>query len=161
VAATHAHPQLAGSRLQGQGSLRFLGMRIYHARLWTLGDFRSEPYAQQPLVLELEYLRALQGSAIAERSLQEMRRIGPISDAQAQRWLAQMQRLFPDVQPGDRITGQLLPGQGADFWHNGRRLGRVGEAEFASLFFGIWLSAHTSEPDLRLALLGQVRGSVR
>ena len=158
---TGVHPQLTGGRLQGEATLRFIGMRIYHARLWTLPDFRSEKFGEQPLLLELDYLRDFKGSAIAERSLQEMRRVGHVSEAQALRWLEQMQRIFPDVKAGDRLTGQLLPGQGAAFWHNGRPIGRIPEAEYASLFFGIWLSPGTSEPDMRLALLGQGTGGRR
>ena len=161
VAGTASPAQLAGSRLQGEATLRFVGLRIYHARLWTLPDFRSEKLGEQPLALELDYLRDIKGSAIAERSLQEMRRVGSFSEAQGQRWLEQMQRIFPDIKAGDRLTGQLLPGQGAAFWHNGRPTGRVPEAEFATLFFGIWLSPATSEPDMRLALLGQATGSRR
>ena len=153
-----ASPQLPGSRLQGQATLRYFGLRIYHAKLWTLNDFRAELGTQQPLVLELEYLRALQGRAIAERSLQEMQRAGPIDDAKAQRWLAEMQRIFPDVQAGDRISGQHLPGLGARFWHNGQLLGQVDDADFARLFFGIWLSPSTSKPDMRLSLLGLGNG---
>lgn len=156
-----AHPQLTGSRLQGEATLRFIGLRIYHARLWALPDFRSDKLGEQPLLLELDYLRDFKGSAIAERSLQEMRRVGTVSEAQGQRWLEQMQRIFPDVKAGDRLTGQWLPGQGAAFWHNGRSIGRIPEAEFASLFFGIWLSPGTSEPDMRLALLGQGTGGRR
>ena len=106
-------------------------------------------------MLELEYLRDLKGQAIAERSLQEMRRAGPLPEAQAQRCLAEMQRIFPDVKAGDRITGQHLPGTGARFWFNGRPAGQVDDASFARLFFGIWLAPTTSEPDMRLALLGQ------
>jgi len=157
-----AHPQLAGSRLQGEATLRYFGLRVYHARLWTLPEFRGNPLAEQPLVLELEYLRDLKGSAIAERSLQEMRRAGPIPEAQAQRWLAEMQRIFPDVKAGDRISGQLLPGQAARFWHNGSPAGQIDDALFARLFFGIWLAPTTSEPDMRQALLGQAgRGPAR
>ena len=153
-AASAGHPQLPGSRLQGQGLLRYLGLRVYQARLWTLPSFRANGPLEQPLVLELEYLRSLKGAAIAERSLQEMRRVGPIDDAQGQRWLAEMQRLFPDVQAGDRLSGLLLPGQGARFWHNQRLLGQIEEPQFARLFFGIWLAPATSEPELRTALLG-------
>ena len=155
------HPQLPGSRLQGEATLRFFGLRIYHARLWTLPDFRANQGADQPLVLELEYLRDLQGSAIAERSLQEMQRAGSIPQAQAQRWLADMQRIFPDVKAGDRISGQHLPGQGARFWHNGRLAGQIEDAAFARLFFGIWLAPTTSAPDMRQALLGQADAEPR
>ena len=157
--AAWAHPQLPGSRLQGEATLRYFGLRIYHARLWTLPDFRSGQSVEQPMVLELEYLRELKGQAIAERSLQEMQRAGPIPEAQAQRWLAEMQRIFPDVKAGDRISGQHLPGQGARFWHNGRPAGQVDDPGFARLFFGIWLAPSTSEPGMRVALLGLASGS--
>ena len=111
------------------------------------------------MVLELEYLRELKGQAIAERSLQEMQRAGPMAEAQAQRWLAEMQRIFPDVKAGDRISGQHLPGQGARFWLNGQPVGQVEDPAFARLFFGIWLAPSTSEPGMRVALLGLASGS--
>ena len=150
-----AHPELPGSRLQGEATLRYFGLRIYHARLWTLPDYRVSQPVDQPLVLELEYLRELKGLLIAERSLKEMRRGAQITDAQAERWLTEMQRIFPDVKAGDRISGQHLPGRGARFWHNGHLAGQIDDAAFARLFFGIWLAPSTSEPDMRLALLGQ------
>lgn len=156
-----AHPQLPGGRVQGEATLRFFGLRVYHARLWTLPDFKPGQSTEQPLVLELEYLRDLQGKAIAERSLQEMQRAGPIGESQGQRWLDEMQRIFPDVKAGDRISGQHLPGQSARFWHNGRLRGQVDDPVFARLFFGIWLAPSTSEPEMRLALLGQAPGSSR
>jgi hypothetical protein len=105
-------------------------------------------------VLELEYLRDLKGPLIAERSLKEMQRGAPITQAQAEQWLAQMQRIFPDVKAGDRISGRHLPGQGARFWHNDRHVGEIEDALFARLFFGIWLAPYTSEPGLRQALMG-------
>ncbi len=154
AAAAGSHAQLPGSRLQGEATLRFFGLRVYHARLWTLPDFRPEQASEQPLVLELEYLRDLNGRAIAERSLKEMQRAGGFTEAQGQAWLAQMQRLFPDVKAGDRIRGLNEPGQGARFWHNGKPIGRVDDDAFARLFFGIWLAPSTSEPEMRQALLG-------
>ena len=147
--------QLPGSRLQGEATLRFIGLRIYHARLWTAPDFRAAHALDQPLLLELEYLRDLDGRAIAERSLKEMQREGGFSEAQGRQWLAQMQRLFPNVRAGDRISGLNSPGQGVSFWHNGQPLGRVDDADFARRFFGIWLAPSTSEPAMRLVLLGQ------
>ena len=156
-----AHPQLPGSRLQGEATLRYFGLRVYHARLWAPADFRAQQAPEQPLLLELEYLRELKGRAIAERSLQEMRRGASIGEEQGQRWLAEMQRVFPDVKAGDRIAGLHQPGQGAAFWHNGKLAGRIDDAQFARLFFGIWLAPTTSEPDMRTALLGLQNPSPR
>jgi hypothetical protein len=91
---------------------------------------------------------------IAERSITEMRRVGSFDDEQAQRWLAALKQIFPDVNAGDRITGVHRPGEGARFHVNGRLAGEVRDPLFARLFFGIWLSSRTSEPQLRAALLG-------
>ncbi len=148
------HPLLPGSRLSGEATLRYWGLRIYNARLWTLPSVRADQVADHPLVLELEYLRDLKGRAIAERSLTEMQRAGPIPEQQAQQWLAHMQRIFPDVKNGDRLTGQHHPGVGASFVYNGQPIGRVEDAEFARRFFGIWLAPTTSQPDMRTSLLG-------
>ncbi len=155
AASTVAPLQLPGSRLQGEATLRFFGLRVYHARLWTRPDFRPERFIEQPAVLELEYLRDFKGSAIAERSLQEMGRAGGFSESQASSWLADMRRIFPDVKNGDRLTGLYEPGVGARFWYNGQPAGAVADPEFGRLFFGIWLAPSTSEPAMRLALLGQ------
>jgi hypothetical protein len=140
--------------LQGEATFRYWGLKVYHAKLWTLPTFRAEDVSDQPLVLELEYLRDLKGQAIADTSIQEMRRAGRFTAVQAQRWLSDMQRLFPDIKTGDRLSGLHMPGQGVRFWHNTRALGAVNDPEFARLFFAIWLTPTTSEPQLRISLLG-------
>jgi hypothetical protein len=133
--------------------LRVWGFEVYDARLWTPVGFRHGQYTQFPFALELQYLRKLEGSAIASRSIDEMRRVGSFSDAQAQSWLAAMRELFPDVRQGERITGINVPGVGAEFWVNGQRVGVVKDVNFARLFFGIWLDERTSEPKMRGQLL--------
>jgi hypothetical protein len=158
LAATPAQPpelakELPGARWRGSGVLRFFGRHIYDARLWSVDPVVGDG-AGQPLALELIYARTLVGEQIASRSLKEMGRIGAISDEQAARWLKAMTQLFPDVSGGDRLTGVQHPGRAARFFLNGQLRGEVADAEFARLFFGIWLSPSTSEPRLRAALLG-------
>lgn len=150
--ASTAPPPLPGTGLTGQGTLRFFGLSVYHARLWTLPGFEANRYAEQALALELEYLRAFSASDIARRSIKEMRRIGSFTAQQAADWETALARLLPDVRPGDRITGLHRPGQGATFLHNDRPLGSVEDPVFSRLFFGIWLAPQTSEPALRQAL---------
>lgn len=146
--------ELPGARLQGRSTLRFLGLRIYDARLWRGAAPVGDDWSSMPFALELQYARELKGDQIAERSLQEMRRQGEIPAASATTWLAQMKQIFPDVKDGDRITGVNRPGEGVRFFLNGRARGEPRDAEFAKWFFGIWFSPRTSEPALRLALLG-------
>jgi hypothetical protein len=152
--STTSHPLLPGSRLVGETNLRFWGLRIYKARLWTSPFTRVDQVTEHPLILELDYHLELKGSAIADKSLSEMLRVGAIPEPKAQQWLTQMQRIFPDIKTGDSLTGQHHPGQGASFFHNGRSIGRIDDPEFASRFFGIWLSPTTSQPEMRINLLG-------
>ena len=149
---------LAGAQALGAATLRFLGLDIYAAKLWVQEGFSADRYAQSPFALELNYARALSGRLIAERSLQEMRRQAKPGAAQEQAWLDAMLRAFPDVQAGDRITGLHTPGSGARFWFNRQERPAVRDAQFSRLFFGIWLSDASSEPQMRSQLLG--RGSV-
>lgn len=146
--------ELPGAKLQGSGRLRFMGLRVYEARLWTVQTLAAADWARTPLALELQYARTLYGRLIAERSLDEMRRQGEIDAAKAERWTSRMKELFPDVTDGDRLTGVQRPGEATRFFFNGAAKGEVRDAEFTRLFFGIWLSAQTSEPALRDALLG-------
>ena len=159
AAAVATPPEVAaevpGARLLGAGRMRYLGLRVYDARLWAAAAPAALDWAAAALALELEYARSLDGTLIADRSLSEMLRQGEIEPAKARRWLLAMQQIFPDVQAGDRITGVNVPDAGARFLVNGRHRGDVREPEFARLFLGIWLSPRTSEPTLRDALLGK------
>ena len=148
---TTALPQ---AQLIGQGRLTVFGFQVYDARLWAAPGFGGSSYATRPLALELSYLRDFKALDIAERSIKEMRRSASISNTQEAKWLADMQRVVPDVKKGDRILGIHKPGVGADFWVNGKPVGEIQDAEFAKLFFGIWLSPKTSEPHIRSLLLG-------
>jgi len=150
--------ELPGARLQGQGSMRFLGMAVYDARLWSSETPVRGDNWSQPLALEIAYSRSLAGRKMAERTLEEMRRVGEVAPARAERWLAELTRLFPDVREGDRITGVQRPGRGVRFFYNGSAQGEVRDADFGRLFFGVWLSPRTSEPGLRESLLGSGRG---
>ena len=158
TAAPDTRPEVSAAlpqaQLIGKGRLTVFGFQVYDARLWAAPGFGGTSYATQPLALELNYLRDFKSLDIAERSLKEMRRSATISDAQEAKWLADLQRVVPDVKKGDRILGIHKPGTGADFWVNGKPVGDIQDAEFAKLFFGIWLSPKTSEPQIRTLLLG-------
>ena len=146
--------ELAQPRLAGSSRFTYWGFDVYQASLWVEPDFDAAAVARQRLALELQYLRGFKGREIAQRSIDEMRRQANFGEAKAQTWLQAMSNAFPDVANGDRLLGLYLPGRGARFYANGRLTAEIMDAEFAQLFFGIWLSERTSEPRLRLALLG-------
>lgn len=158
-AAPAAPLEVLGLRLRprGVGQLRFFGLEIYTARLWTAEGFDAERHAQHPLALELAYARSFSAKQIAERSLQEMKRQTQIGSALEADWIQKLAAVLPDVKPGDRLLGIHRPQQGAVFQAGAqpgaRTLGAVDDPQFSALFFGIWLSSATSEPGLRAALL--------
>lgn len=152
--------ELPGARLVGSGRLTYFLFHVYDARLWAGPEFEVARFDQVPLALELAYARSFDNGDIAERSIEEMRRSGPIAPEKVTRWIAAMKQAFPDVATGDRTTGVQVPGVAARFFVNGRLTGEIRDPEFTRLFFGIWLSTRTSEPRLREALLaGAPNGS--
>ncbi|MCM5570959.1 chalcone isomerase family protein [Burkholderiaceae bacterium FT117] len=150
-----ARAALGAPSLAGAGTLRWFGFRVYDAQLWTGGEgLDPRDPTSRPFALELRYARTLSGDAIADRSAEEIARLGR-GDAEArQAWHAAMRRLFPDVSEGDRILGLHRPGGAARFYLNGRLLGEVEDPRFGPAFFAIWLDPATVAPALREALLG-------
>ncbi len=148
-AASAAIP--ADWRLQGQGELRWFGLRLYEASLWAPG---GRWQADRPYALELRYARDIPSQRLVEASIEEMRRLGVADDERLARWKLALQQAFPDVKSGDVIIGLYLPDRGVEFYHQGRLSGRVDDVDFARAFFAIWLDERTREPALRARLLG-------
>ena len=143
--------ELPALKRLGEGRLRFLGIHVYDSSLWAPGPFGFD----KPFALDIRYALNIKGRALSERSIQEMKGIGFTDPEKLKRWEAAMDRVFPDIKPGDRLVGIHVPGKEARFYSNDRLLGAVADAEFARAFFGIWLDEKTSEPKLRAKLLGQ------
>jgi hypothetical protein len=154
--------QLPDARLAGEGDLRWFGLKVYSAQLWVgRPGLRIERLASAPFALDLRYATSLKGALVAERSAQEIERMGFGDPQRRGRWLDAMKRLFPaEIAKGDRLTGVHEPGRGARFFHNDRPIGAVDDPDFASAFFAIWFDERTVAPGLRDALLRQAADTV-
>ena len=135
----------------GSGEFRRFGFLIYEAVLWAATDPEKPPIA-----LQLTYKREIPGKKIVDASVQQMRDLGADENSLSN-WAVAMAAIFPNVRPGDQITGIYRPGTAA-FFYNNRPIGEIDDPEFARLFFGIWLDPRTSEAQLRNQLLGQRAG---
>lgn len=143
-------------RLRGQATMRWFGLLLYEARLWTLDAFDSKHWADQRFALELVYARSFDGAKIAQASLELMQaQHGKVTERDRQ-WLAWMQQSFPNIQAKDRLLG-LHQGakEGCRFVHNRQVRLDIPDAQFAKAFFGIWLDPRTTEPALRRSLIGE------
>jgi hypothetical protein len=154
-AFVHANWQevVPDARVSGEGDLRFLGLRIYSAKLWTPGGKWVEGV---PFALELTYHRSISRERFVSTSLDEIRRIqgNAVSETQLESWAAEMRRGFVDVSPGERIVGVFLPGQGCRFYAGNQLQHEVRDPVFASAFFAIWLDPRTRDQGLRQKLMG-------
>jgi hypothetical protein len=138
-------------RLLGSGKMSWYGLHLYDAALWApVGAF--DP--QQPFALALRYVRGFKGEHIAQRSVAEIERLGFGDLATRQRWGEAMKGIFPDVRPGDTLTGVYRPGKGAEFFYRDASIGTIDDPQFARAFFSIWLDPRTREPKLRARLIG-------
>jgi Chalcone isomerase-like len=145
---------IAGAKKLGAGPLRFLGLRIYDAELWANANFKLDSFFEHPHALKLTYARTLYGKLIAERSEQEISKLGLGDEKKRKVWLEQMTKLFPDVNKGDSLSALYTPGKGLKFLRNDAPLGDIADPEFARAFMSIWLDTGTSEPGLRKQLAG-------
>lgn len=135
----------------GEGRLRWFGLHVYDSSLWVPGDAWS---FDRVFALDIRYAMNIRGRDLTKRSLEEMRRLGFSDPAKLRRWEEAMERVFPDIRSGDRLVGVNIPGREARFYSQDRLLGTVPDPEFARAFFAIWLDEKTSEPGLRLRMLG-------
>ena len=137
-------------RALGSHRFRFLAFHVYDATLWTRGGAAA---LEQPHALDIRYAMEVAGRDLARRSVEEMRKQGVRDEAALARWEREMERVFPDIRPGDRLVGVHVPGVEARFHSQRGWIGTVRDAAFASAFFAIWLGERTSEPAMRRRLL--------
>ena len=133
----------------GEGQFRRWGFLIYDATLWSSNGKYD---ATEPFALRLSYASNVSRDQIVDASIDQMRELG-VDVAQHPDWPDKLRRVFADVNKGDSLTGIYMPGNGAVFFYNNQLTGQVDEA-LARAFFSIWLDPQTTEPDLRLSLLG-------
>jgi Chalcone isomerase-like len=153
----------SSAKLWGRHRFRHWGFHVYDAQLWVRTGFDATRALAHPMALSLVYARDIKAQDLADRSLQEIQRQTTFSATQSRQWSELMLQAFVDVRAGDRLTGIYNPTDRATFFHNGRATLECREAQFVPLFFGIWLSAQTSQPRMRRALLrlGDASGADR
>ena len=140
---------LSSAKLQGSGRLTWWGLHIYDASFYRVGSLSSPEFA-----LDMRYQKSFSGKSIANRSVEEMKRIG-VPDDQANSWGKELISFLPNVESGQTLTAIYSPKQGTSFYYEGKQIALIPGAEFPKAFFGIWLDPKTSAPKLRTELLGQ------
>lgn len=140
--------------LAGSGRLRWLGIPVYEASLWTEPQFVPERFGAYAFALEIRYARSISGSILADASLKQMQALDVVPSGRHSAWLQALTGALPDVKPGDRLTGMHLPDKGLRLYFNGQLHKAIDDPLLSQSFFAVWLSPATQEPRLRAQLLG-------
>ncbi len=157
---THVHAYAAGwrqdlpqAKLIGSGDLRWFGLHIYSARLWTESP-TFDP--KNSFALELTYQRNITRERFVDTSVDEIKRLygNGISNEILQRWRSHMEKAFTDVKSGDQLIGVHLPKIGCRFYSRDKLLAEINDTDFADAFFAIWFDPRSKDSGLRKQLTG-------
>jgi hypothetical protein len=138
----------------GSGDLRWLGMQIYNASLWSPDGRFDGVASRQPLALSLWYGRDFSRDELLRITGTAWRLLGESSTAQQQAWLNELRKVWTDVAKGHNLTAVVMPGGETRFYDQQRALGTIADPQFGPAFLSIWLHPRSVVGDLRVDLLG-------
>ena len=134
-------------RPAGCSEYSFMFWDFYKAELWT--DDAELP--GKKFGLSLTYLSDFSRESLVKSSIEEMARISGQPEASFAEARRQMQQIFRDVEPGDRITAWRAGPNELRLFVNSRETGAL--TREVDLFLAIWLGEETRHPKGRDALL--------
>jgi hypothetical protein len=130
--------------LHGLGLLRYrVFFRGYVGGLYLPENVpASRTLEDVPKALELYYFWDIEGRFFGEAADELLAQNHPPERIAAIRErLDRLNTLYRDVKVGDRYRLTYVPGEGTTLSHNGKTLGTIPGADFATDYFGIWLGA--------------------
>lgn len=146
-------------RKVGGGELKWLGLAIYDASLWTSTGRYAGFGGGDTVALSLWYQRAFKRDELLGITETAWRKLGQPEETQRERWLAELRRAWSDVAPGQNVTTVVVPGGPTRFYDQRGRFAQVDDPAFGPAFLAIWLDPRSVVRDLRRQLLGSRDGS--
>ena len=141
-------------RKVGGGELRWLGMSIYDASLWTSSGRYRGFGPGETVALSLWYQRSFSRDELIRITDTAWRRLGNTDGAQRERWLAELKRSWSDVAPGQNVTTVVIPNGPTRFYDQSGRFAEIADPAFGPAFLSIWLDPRSVVSDLRIRLIG-------
>jgi len=115
----------------------------------------ADVLADQPRQIVIEYLRDIPSEDYISAGEDMMARHHSKEEIEAIReGINQINTLYQDVKKGDRYSITYVPGTGTTLQFNDEVKGTIPGAEFARVYFSIWLGDKTPYKDFRNKLVG-------
>ncbi len=149
-------PEAARLRLRSMALLRYrVVFRGYVAALYLPDDIASPRVLDEtPRRLELRYfwgIGAEDFGRAADQKLEESRSAEELAALRER--IDRLHAAYRDVEPGDRYALDYIPGAGTTLRLNGDPLIEIPGADFAEVYFGLWLGDDPLDEGLRDTLL--------
>ena len=135
----------------GAATLHWFGLHVYDVALFA----QEVPFTtNSTAVLSIRYNISIKHRRLLDTTLKEWVRLDKGESAQRERWIKQLDPLWPDLKSGDSLTAFKRSGGPTQFYFGDRLLGEIPDPEFGPAFFAIWLDAKCRYPEVRDGLLG-------
>ncbi|WP_275392426.1 hypothetical protein [Aliiroseovarius sp. Z3] len=138
---------LPGAKVRGAATLRFLGLPLYQARLFTVGGGALN--WSQDFGIELTYLRDLTQYDLVEATMREFKRTGGTLPLEAK-----LNACFDAVGKGDRYLAISDGPDNIGFWRNGVRTCTLTYPQIKQRFMGIFVGENTRSKPFTRKLTG-------
>ncbi len=122
--------------------------------LESCDDLPKKPQGETARRLEIAYLRGFSGPQFADAADQVLERTFDAKTLEPLRErIAKLHAAYQAVEKGDRYALTFTPGRGTELAKNGKALAAVPGADFADVYFDIWLGDDPADGGLRDRLL--------
>jgi hypothetical protein len=136
--------------LRGTATLHWFGLHVYDVSLYTEG----QPYTTNTTsVLSLQYAISIKHKRLQATTLDEWKRLKIATPEQREKWIAQLDGMWPDIKAGEQLSAYFQKDGATTFYCGDRLLGEITDAAFGPAFFAIWLDAGCRYPKVRDGLL--------
>jgi hypothetical protein len=146
VVKAHAYIQV------GETTFSILFWDLYKSKLQTTSGKYPLEKDSEKLLYHINYLTDISREDLLMRTVEQWQHLG-IETERYQTYLSVLEKIWPDIEDGDTLSLHVNNTRSV-FYFNNNFIGEIEQSEFSQLFLDIWLSENTSEPKLRLELLG-------
>jgi hypothetical protein len=139
----------------GEGTFRYLGLKLYIARFYLDPQVRDsrQDLMDSPKRLVIRYFRGIPKKALIEAAEKNIQNNPSVDFASLRERIDRLHEGYTDLRPGDVYELTYFDGT-TSLFYNGNLRAKIEGADFASAYFGIWLSEYSISQKLRMALLG-------
>lgn len=138
----------------GETTFSILFWDLYKSQLLTTSGKYPVVLENDKVLFTINYLADISSDDLISRTIDQWDHLG-IPSEEYLTYLPELKNMWPDIKEGDNLS--LLIHQGRSvFYFNQQYIGVINPTEFGQIFLAIWLSENTSEPNLRLELLGNI-----